>query len=44
MSQSEEQSRHGLQELIAERRAKAERLRRSDPESFPYAYENVEPA
>jgi len=36
-------SKHGLQELIEERRAKAERLRESDPTSFPYSFPNVEP-
>ncbi|HEY2200929.1 MAG TPA: lysine--tRNA ligase, partial [Solirubrobacteraceae bacterium] len=36
-------ARHGLPELIAERRAKARRLRESDPEAFPYAFPNVEP-
>ncbi|HEY4908919.1 MAG TPA: OB-fold nucleic acid binding domain-containing protein, partial [Methylomirabilota bacterium] len=35
--------RHGLQELIAERRAKAERLRGSDGEAFPYAFRGAEP-
>jgi lysyl-tRNA synthetase, class II len=35
--------RHGLGELIAERRAKAQRLRRADVDSFPYAYAGVEP-
>ena len=35
--------RHGLPELIAERRAKAERLRANDPEAFPYAFPDVEP-
>ena len=35
--------RHGLAELIAERRAKALRLKESDPEAFPYAYPGVEP-
>jgi lysyl-tRNA synthetase class 2 len=35
--------RHGLPELMAERRAKAARLRRADPQSFPYSYEGVEP-
>ena len=34
---------HGLPELIAERRAKAERLRDSDPDAFPYAFPDVEP-
>jgi lysyl-tRNA synthetase class 2 len=35
--------RHGLPELIAERRAKAHRLRESDPEAFPYSFPGVEP-
>ncbi|HEV3320132.1 MAG TPA: lysine--tRNA ligase [Solirubrobacteraceae bacterium] len=35
--------RHGLPELIAERRAKAQRLRESDPEAFPYAFADAEP-
>jgi lysyl-tRNA synthetase class 2 len=36
--------RHGLQELIAERRAKAQRLRETAAEGdFPYAYPGVEP-
>jgi lysyl-tRNA synthetase class 2 len=39
----EEPARHGLAELIAERRAKAQRLKQADPNSFPYRYENVEP-
>jgi lysyl-tRNA synthetase, class II len=34
---------HGLPELIAERRAKAERLRQVDPEAFPYAFADAEP-
>ncbi|HEY2537484.1 MAG TPA: hypothetical protein VGI24_10940, partial [Solirubrobacteraceae bacterium] len=38
-----EGARHGLTELIAERRAKAQRLKQADPDSFPYAYEHVEP-
>jgi lysyl-tRNA synthetase class 2 len=38
-----ESGRHGLAELIAERRAKALRLKESDPEAFPYAYPGVEP-
>ncbi|HEX3511947.1 MAG TPA: lysine--tRNA ligase [Solirubrobacteraceae bacterium] len=48
MSESEqapssgEPSRHGLQELIAERRAKAERLRAEDPDAFPYSFPDVE--
>jgi lysyl-tRNA synthetase class 2 len=36
-------SRHGLPELIAERRAKALRLREADPEAFPYAFGGSEP-
>jgi lysyl-tRNA synthetase, class II len=36
-------SRHGLPELIAERRAKARRLRETDPEAFPYSFHGVEP-
>src|SRR6478752_615651 len=36
-------TKHGLAELIAERRAKGERLRESDPTAFPYTYEHVEP-
>jgi lysyl-tRNA synthetase class 2 len=35
--------RHGLNELIAERRAKAHRLKESDPEAFPYSYPTTEP-
>jgi lysyl-tRNA synthetase class 2 len=38
-----EPGRHGLSELIAERRAKAERLRASDPSAFPYAFPGAEP-
>jgi len=38
-----ESSRHGLAELIAERRAKAERLRESDPDAFPYSFPDSEP-
>src|ERR1035441_2698074 len=38
-----ESSRHGLTELSAERRARAQRLAASDPEAFPYAYPDVEP-
>jgi lysyl-tRNA synthetase, class II len=34
---------HGLNELIAERRAKAQRLRESDPEAFPYSFPNAQP-
>jgi lysyl-tRNA synthetase class 2 len=36
-------ARHGLEELIDERRAKAHRLRASDPEAFPYSFPNAEP-
>jgi lysyl-tRNA synthetase class 2 len=39
----EEPSRHGLDELIAERRAKRERLRAEDGDAFPYAFAGVEP-
>jgi lysyl-tRNA synthetase, class II len=35
-------ARHGLEELIAERRAKGERLRAEDPAAFPYTFEGVE--
>jgi lysyl-tRNA synthetase class 2 len=35
--------RHGLAELIAERRTKALRLREEDPDAFPYAFPNTEP-
>jgi lysyl-tRNA synthetase class 2 len=38
-----ESSRHGLPELMAERRAKAARLREGDADSFPYAFGGVEP-
>jgi lysyl-tRNA synthetase class 2 len=38
-----EPGRHGLAELIAERRAKAERLRQSDASAFPYAFAGAEP-
>jgi lysyl-tRNA synthetase, class II len=38
-----ESARHGLSELIAERRAKAQRLRESDPTAFPYSFPGVEP-
>jgi lysyl-tRNA synthetase, class II len=36
-------SRHGLAGLIAERRAKARRLRETDPDAFPYSFAGVEP-
>jgi lysyl-tRNA synthetase, class II len=35
--------RHGLQQLIAERREKAKRLREDDASAFPYAFPGVEP-
>jgi lysyl-tRNA synthetase class 2 len=41
--ESPEPGPHGLPELIAERRAKAERLRESDPDAFPYAFHGAEP-
>ncbi len=37
-----ETARHGLAELIAERRAKAERLKQSDPSAFPYTFPDAE--
>jgi lysyl-tRNA synthetase class 2 len=41
--ESGESSRHGLDELIAERRAKAERLRAEDLSAFPYSFPGAEP-
>jgi lysyl-tRNA synthetase class 2 len=41
--ESGEPSRHGLQELIAERRAKAARVRELDDSAFPYSFAGVEP-
>jgi lysyl-tRNA synthetase, class II len=38
-----ESTKHGLAELIAERRAKGERLRSADPGAFPHAFPGVEP-
>ena len=38
-----ESARHGLQELIAERRAKAQRLKEQDPSAFPYVFSEAEP-
>jgi lysyl-tRNA synthetase class 2 len=35
--------KHGLPELIAERRAKGERLKQSDPDAFPYVFRGTEP-
>jgi lysyl-tRNA synthetase class 2 len=40
---SDEPGRHGLPELIAERRAKAAHLRETDPSAFPYAFPGAEP-
>jgi lysyl-tRNA synthetase class 2 len=40
----EEPGRHGLAELIAERRAKGERLRAEDDSAFPYTFPGAEPA
>jgi lysyl-tRNA synthetase class 2 len=37
-----ESGRHGLDELIAERRAKAQRLREQDAGAFPHAFAGVE--
>jgi lysyl-tRNA synthetase class 2 len=36
-------ARHGLAELIAERRVKALRLKEADPQAFPYSYPGAEP-
>jgi lysyl-tRNA synthetase class 2 len=41
--ESDGSARHGLNELIAERRAKAQRLREADPDAFPYSFPAVEP-
>lgn len=38
-----ESGRHGLPELIEERRAKAARLKEADPHAFPYAFRGTEP-
>src|SRR5271163_1023391 len=40
---AEEPGRHGLPELIAERRAKGERLRTEDLDAFPHAFAGAEP-
>jgi lysyl-tRNA synthetase class 2 len=42
-SSTDEPGRHGLVELIAERRAKGARLREADPSAFPYSFHGVEP-
>jgi hypothetical protein len=39
----EQARRHGLYELIGERRAKRERLREQDLDAFPHAFVGVEP-
>jgi lysyl-tRNA synthetase class 2 len=41
--ESDPPTRHGLNELIAERRAKAQRLREADAGDFPYAFPGAEP-
>src|SRR5271168_3208722 len=41
--ESDGDARHGLDELIAERRAKAQRLRESDGSAFPHAFAGAEP-
>jgi lysyl-tRNA synthetase, class II len=38
-----ESTKHGLAELIAERRAKRERLCEADPSAFPHTFPDVEP-
>jgi len=40
---SGEPARHGLPELIAERRAKAERVKAADASAFPYTFADAEP-
>jgi lysyl-tRNA synthetase class 2 len=40
---SGESAKHGLPELMAERRAKGERLKQADADSFPYVFKGVEP-
>jgi lysyl-tRNA synthetase class 2 len=42
-AREQESARHGLEELIAERRAKARRLRAEDPDAFPYSFPRAEP-
>jgi lysyl-tRNA synthetase, class II len=42
-TQEPDEAGHGLPQLIAERRAKAERLRESDAEAFPYSFKGAEP-
>src|SRR5580698_6646799 len=43
VSAKEGATKHGLPELIAERRDKARRLKESDSEAFPYAFPDSEP-
>jgi lysyl-tRNA synthetase, class II len=40
---SQDGARHGLAELIDERRAKARRLKESHPDAFPYSFPDTEP-
>ncbi len=40
---SDPPTRHGLEELIAERRAKATRLRAEDEHAFPYSFAGAQP-
>jgi lysyl-tRNA synthetase class 2 len=40
---SDPPTRHGLQELIAERRAKADRVRELDDSAFPHSFAGAEP-
>ena len=42
-SESDSSARHGLNQLIAERRTKAQRLREADPDAFPYSFPDTEP-
>jgi lysyl-tRNA synthetase class 2 len=42
-STPEHSARHGLEQLIGERREKARALRSDDPGAFPYAFPNAEP-
>jgi lysyl-tRNA synthetase, class II len=42
VSAKEGATKHGLSELIAERRDKARRLRESDPQAFPYSFPDSE--
>ena len=42
-SDEDQPGRHGLTELIAERRAKRRRLQESDASAFPYAFAGAEP-